>query len=56
MMVKKDIRNIPTKEIEEFFLEHKQKSFVAKQAIEWIWKKSVTSFSEMKNISQISNV
>ena len=52
MMVKKDIRNIPSKEIEEFFLEHKQKSFVAKQAIEWIWKKSVTSFSEMKNISK----
>ena len=52
MMVKKDIRNISAEELEEFFLEHKQKPFVARQVIEWIWKKSVTSFSEMKNISK----
>ncbi len=52
--MKKDIRTISTKELEEFFLQNKQKSFVAKQIMEWLWKKSKSSFSEMKNISKFN--
>ena len=52
--MKKDIRNLSTKELEEFFIKNKQKSFVAKQIMEWLWKKSKSSFSEMKNISKLN--
>ncbi len=52
--MKKDVRTISSKELEEFFLKNNQKSFVAKQVMEWLWKKSKTSFSEMKNISKLN--
>tara|TARA_Y100000768_G_scaffold233648_1_gene176586 strand:+ start:1577 stop:2614 length:1038 start_codon:yes stop_codon:yes gene_type:complete len=52
--MKKDIRSLSTKELEEFFIKNKQKSFVAKQIMEWLWKKSKSSFSEMKNISKLN--
>ena len=50
--MKKDIRTISSTELEEFLLKNNQKSFVAKQVMEWLWKKSKTSFEEMKNISK----
>ena len=51
-MVKKDIRNINAEALENFFLKQKQKKYVARQVMEWLWKKSITSFAEMKNISK----
>ncbi|MCK4663047.1 MAG: 23S rRNA (adenine(2503)-C(2))-methyltransferase RlmN [Bacteroidales bacterium] len=47
---KYDIRQLSIEELVEFFESHKEKAFRAKQVWEWLWKKSVHSFDEMKNI------
>jgi len=49
--IKKDIRSLNQKEIEEFFTSQGEKSFRAKQVLEWIWKKGCTDFGEMTNLS-----
>ena len=49
---KKNIRLLSFEEIKKFFLEHNEKAFRAKQVYEWIWKKHVSSFEEMRNISK----
>jgi len=48
---KREIRSISRKELEDFLVEKGEKKFRAKQIWEWIWKKAVTSFDEMTNIS-----
>jgi len=52
MKDKKNIRLLSFEEIKKFFLEHNEKAFRAKQVYEWIWKKHVSSFEEMRNISK----
>ena len=49
---KKNIRELTLEELKDFFVEHKHPSFRAKQVYEWLWKKSVSSFSEMRNVSK----
>jgi len=48
---KKDIRKLSVDEIKDFFIQHEQQGFRAKQVHEWLWKKSAVSFSEMTNLS-----
>jgi len=48
---KKDIRQSTSTQLEEFFISIGEKAFRAKQVYEWIWKRSITSFDEMTNIS-----
>lgn len=49
--LKKDIRQNSLSQLEDFFTSIGEKKFRAKQVYEWIWKRSVTSFDEMTNIS-----
>jgi len=49
---KKNIRELTLAELKDFFIEHKYPSFRANQVYEWLWKKSVSYFSEMRNISK----
>ncbi len=49
---KKNIRELTLEELRGFFIEHKHPIFRAKQVYEWLWKKSVSSFSEMRNVSK----
>ncbi|MBL0315534.1 MAG: 23S rRNA (adenine(2503)-C(2))-methyltransferase RlmN [Flavobacteriales bacterium] len=49
--IRKDIRTITTDELAEFFLQHGEKKFRAKQVMEWLWKKSAGTFEEMSNLS-----
>ena len=48
---KRDIRKLSLSELEEFFLEHGEKKFRAKQVYEWLWNKSLKNFDDMSNIS-----
>ncbi len=45
-----DIRDITLAELEQFFLLHGEKKFRAKQAHDWLWRKSCQSFDEMTNL------
>lgn len=51
MEKKQDIRKLSADEIKAFFIAHKEQAFRAKQVYEWLWKKQVTSFDEMTNLS-----
>jgi 23S rRNA (adenine2503-C2)-methyltransferase len=46
-----DIRNLSFSELEGWFKDQGEPRFRAKQVYEWLWKKSVTSFTDMTNIS-----
>ncbi len=48
--MKLDIRKIDKTQLEEFILAHGLPRFKANQIWEWIWKKSKTSFDDMRNI------
>jgi 23S rRNA (adenine2503-C2)-methyltransferase len=48
---KRDIRTYSLDQIQEFFTEHGDKPFRAKQVYEWLWNKSAHDFSEMTNLS-----
>jgi len=50
--VKKDIRQLSLKELQEVFVGLGEKKFRAKQVYEWLWKKSAQSFEEMTNLSK----
>ncbi len=52
MKEKTDIRNISVEDLQKFCSEHKLPKFRAKQVIEWLWKKRVTSFDEMTSLSK----
>ncbi|MCC8174804.1 MAG: 23S rRNA (adenine(2503)-C(2))-methyltransferase RlmN [Odoribacter sp.] len=49
---KKNIRNLEEAEIISFLKEKGEKPFRSKQIMEWIWKKGVTDFEEMTNLSK----
>ncbi len=49
---KKNIRTLTLDELRDFFIENDMPTFRAKQVYEWLWKKSVSSFEEMRNISK----
>jgi len=51
MQQKLNIRNLSKVEIKDFFILHNEKPFRANQVYEWIWKKGITSFDEMTNLS-----
>ena len=51
MVEKKNIRALSKGELTDLFIEKGEKAFRAKQVYEWIWKKGVTSFEEMTNLS-----
>lgn len=47
----KDIRSLTADELAEFFIQHGEKKFRAKQVMEWLWKRAAGSFDEMSNLS-----
>ena len=49
---KKNIRTLNLDELKGFFKENNMPTFRAKQVYEWLWKKSVSSFDEMRNVSK----
>lgn len=48
---KRDIRKLKLDELTEFFQQHGEKPFRAKQVYEWLWNKSAKSFEQMTNLS-----
>jgi len=50
--LKKNIRDLSLDELKAFFIEKGDKAYRAKQAWEWLWKKSVRSFDEMTSLSK----
>ena len=48
---KRDIRKLKLEELTEFFQQHGEKPFRAKQVYEWLWNKSAKSFDQMTNLS-----
>ncbi|MEC8273349.1 MAG: 23S rRNA (adenine(2503)-C(2))-methyltransferase RlmN [Bacteroidota bacterium] len=49
---KKNIRTLTLDELKDFFKMNDMPDFRAKQVYEWLWKKSVSSFEEMRNVSK----
>lgn len=49
---KKDIRELTQEELEQYLAGIGEKKFRASQIYEWIWKKGIASFDEMKNIAK----
>ena len=50
-IAKKDIREISTEALENFFVKHNAPSFRAIQVQEWLWKHRKINFDEMTNLS-----
>lgn len=48
----KNIYGVTIKELEQYFANKNEGKFKATQVFEWIYKKRVTSFSDMKNVSK----
>jgi 23S rRNA (adenine2503-C2)-methyltransferase len=48
---KRDIRKLKLEELIQFFEQHGEKSFRAKQVYEWLWNKSAKTFEQMTNLS-----
>lgn len=48
----KNIYNMTLNDLENYFLNQGEKKFKATQIFEWIYKKRVTSFDEMRNVSK----
>ncbi|MCB0409535.1 MAG: 23S rRNA (adenine(2503)-C(2))-methyltransferase RlmN [Flavobacteriales bacterium] len=51
MTEKQNIRSLELEELKEFFSNHGEKPFRAKQVFDWLWKKQAISFDEMSNLS-----
>lgn len=49
---KKDIRTLELEDLVAFLESHGEKKFRAKQIMEWLWKKSATSFEQMNNVGK----
>lgn len=49
---KTDIRSLNLEALTERFVSNGEKAFRAKQVYEWLWKKSVTNFDAMTNLSK----
>lgn len=52
MSSKPNIRSLSQEELKNFFVQHGEKAFRAKQAWEWLWMKSARNFDEMSNLSK----
>ncbi|MCA9404978.1 MAG: 23S rRNA (adenine(2503)-C(2))-methyltransferase RlmN [Candidatus Omnitrophica bacterium] len=50
--LKRDIRDLSYDEFAEYLISINEKPFRAQQVFEWIYKKGVWSFADMKNLSQ----
>ncbi len=50
-ITRKGIRRMNLEELKAFFTAHGEPAFRAKQVHEWLWKKSVTDFDRMTNLS-----
>ena len=48
----KSIYNFTREKLEEFFIGQNEKKFKATQVYEWLYKKRISSFEEMQNISK----
>ena len=48
---KDDIRLLNSEKLEEFFINKNQKKYRVNQVLDWVWNKSISSFSQMSNIS-----
>lgn len=48
---KRDIRKLKLEELSDFFIQHGEKPFRAKQVYEWLWNKSAKDFDQMTNLS-----
>jgi len=48
---KQDLRKLTLAQVKTFLAEHGEPGFRAKQIYEWLWKKSVTDFGQMTNLS-----
>ena len=48
----KNIYNYTLQELEDYFINNGQKKFKAIQVYDWLYKKRVSSFSEMHNVSK----
>lgn len=48
---KRDIRKLKLEELTQFFQQHGEKPFRAKQVYEWLWNKSAKNFEQMTNLS-----
>ncbi len=51
MLKKQNIRTLSQDELKEVMISWGEKSFRAKQVHEWLWKKGISSFSEMRNVN-----
>ncbi len=49
--MKQDIRKLTAVQLKEWFSQHGEQGFRAKQVHEWLWKKSALSFEQMTNLS-----
>lgn len=49
-VAKKDIRDLSLEDLSAFVESKGEKKFRAKQVMEWLWKKSASSFDEMSNL------
>jgi 23S rRNA (adenine2503-C2)-methyltransferase len=47
----RDIRVLTLPELEDFFSSINEKGFRARQVYDWLWKKQVTAFNQMTNLS-----
>ena len=47
-----DIRQFSLKELTEEFISFDEKSFRAKQVYSWLWKKGISDFNAMTNLSK----
>ncbi|MDR1793765.1 MAG: 23S rRNA (adenine(2503)-C(2))-methyltransferase RlmN [Bacteroidales bacterium] len=48
--IQQDIRELDKEQLQQFCLQHAQQAYRAKQISQWLWKKNVSRFDEMKNI------
>ena len=51
MGYKKDIRQLNSGQLEEFFINKNHKKYRVNQISDWVWNKGVDNFSKMSNIS-----
>lgn len=49
--LKQDIRKLTAAQLKDWFVQHGEQGFRAKQIHEWLWKKSASSFEQMTNLS-----
>ena len=48
---KKDIKSLSFEQLLEFMLKNGEQKFRAKQVYDWLWKKNISDFEQMSNIS-----